>query len=650
MTRRMSRSTPAFDLARDVRRMATLLMSATTSSIRWRIALALGLVIAGAALSALAPLALQLTIDTLTRPALGTAESMPQYDPTLAIGLALAYVLSICAARWINDIRPWIAGAAEHQLLARVQQRIYAHLMALPLRDHLDRSSGALSQSLQQAVTGLQLLLMNTVHGVLPVVVELSVVLAVLTTQAPTALGVTFIVTAACYLVIFTSGTSHTGRRAAEVTSASQDLQAAVTDGLLNIEAIKLFGAESQVGQRQGDRVWRLGAAWIALHRQRAVVGSAITAVFAVSLAITLVLAADAVVRGDMSIGAFVLTQVYMLQMVRPLDMLGAAARDIVQAQAFVRPVLALLARPREPVSHKPTTDPLDVLPDAKSTPPRTPTLKPAFGTRPVPSTEPLRDIRCLGPREGLRLELRQVHVRHGPHRSVLQDLDLVLDAGQTLAIVGASGAGKTTLIRLLTGLIPPDRGEVLMDGQPVCPVQPAAWRACIGVVPQDPLLMDDTLAANIALGRPDALRQDIMRAAVAAQLHAAIERMPDGYDTRVGQRGQRLSGGERQRVAIARALLRQPRLLVLDEATSMLDTETERRVLEQVTKACQGRSTLIIAHRLSTVRHADEIVVLAGGRVAERGTHEQLLVRRGLYADMWEAHAMRSTFPARGP
>jgi ATP-binding cassette subfamily B protein len=240
--------------------------------------------------------------------------------------------------------------------------------------------------------------------------------------------------------------------------------------------------------------------------------------------------------------------------------------------------------------------------------------------------------------------------VRHGPHRSVLQDLDLVLDAGQTLAIVGASGAGKTTLIRLLTGLIPPDRGEVLMDGQPVCPVQPAAWRACIGVVPQDPLLMDDTLAANIALGRPDALRQDIMRAAVAAQLHAAIERMPDGYDTRVGQRGQRLSGGERQRVAIARALLRQPRLLVLDEATSMLDTETERRVLEQVTKACQGRSTLIIAHRLSTVRHADEIVVLAGGRVAERGTHEQLLVRRGLYADMWEAHAMRSTFPARGP
>lgn len=225
-----------------------------------------------------------------------------------------------------------------------------------------------------------------------------------------------------------------------------------------------------------------------------------------------------------------------------------------------------------------------------------------------------------------------------------------MLDAGQTLAIVGASGAGKTTLIRLLTGLIPPDRGEVLMDGQPVCPVQPAAWRACIGVVPQDPLLMDDTLAANIALGRPDALRQDIMRAAVAAQLHAAIERMPDGYDTRVGQRGQRLSGGERQRVAIARALLRQPRLLVLDEATSMLDTETERRVLEQVTKACQGRSTLIIAHRLSTVRHADEIVVLAGGRVAERGTHEQLLVRRGLYADMWEAHAMRSTFPARGP
>ena len=348
MTRQVTRSLRQHDMPGDLRRMATLLMSATTASIRWRVALALALVIAGATLSALAPLALQLTIDTLTQPTLGAAGSMPESDPALAIGLALAYVLSIGAARWIHDIRPWIAGAAEHQLLARVQQRIYAHLMALPLRDHLDRSSGGLSQSLQQAVTGLQLLLMNTVHGVVPVAVELSVVLAVLTTQAPTALGLTFIVTAACYLVIFTSGTSHTGRRAADVTSASQDLQAAVTDGLLNIEAIKLFGAESQMGQRHGDRVWRLGAAWTALHRQRAVVGSAITAVFAVSLAITLVLAANAVVRGDMSIGAFVLTQVYMLQMVRPLDMLGAAARDIAQAQAFVRPVLALLARDRK--------------------------------------------------------------------------------------------------------------------------------------------------------------------------------------------------------------------------------------------------------------------------------------------------------------
>lgn len=644
MTLHMTRSLTPADLASDLRRMATLLMSAATAAIRWRIALALGLVIAGATLTALAPLALQLTIDTLTQPAGGAVESMQGSDPALAIGLALAYVLSIGAARWINDIRPWIAGAAEHQLLARVQQRIYDHLMALPLRDHLDRSSGALGQSLQQAVTGLQLLLMNTVHGVVPVVVELSVVLVVLATQAPTALGVTFIVTAACYLVIFTSGTSHTGQRAAEVTSASQDLQAAVTDGLLNVEAIKLFGAESQMGQRHGDRIWRLGAAWIALHRQRAAVGSAITAVFAVSLAITLVLAANAVVQGEMSIGTFVLTQVYMLQMVRPLDMLGAAARDIAQAQAFVRPVLALLARPREPGSQRPTPDQLDVRLDVTSTPPRAPTLVPTFGTGSGPSKEPFRDIRCHGPRDGLRLELRQVHVRHGPHRSVLQDLDLVLDAGQTLAVVGASGAGKTTLIRLLTGLIPPDSGEVRIDGQPVCPGQPAAWRDCIGVVPQDPLLMDDTLAANIALGRPDALRQDIMRAAVAAQLHAAIERMPEGYDTRVGQRGQRLSGGERQRVAIARALLRQPRLLVLDEATSMLDTETERRVLEQITKAGQGRSTLIIAHRLSTVRHADEIVVLAGGRVTERGTHEQLLMRSGHYAGMWGADTARTT------
>lgn len=644
----MTRSGPANDRPGDLRRMAMLLVSASTAAIRWRIAWALTLVMAGAALTALAPLALQMTIDALTRPTEGTDEPALGSDPALAIGLALAYVLSIGTSRWINDIRPWIAGAAEHRLLARVQQRIHDHVMALPLRDHLDRPSGALSESLQQAVTGLHLFLMNTVHGLVPVVIELAVVLVVLAIQAPATLGVTFVVTAVCYLVIFASSASDNGRRAAAVTGASQDLQAVVTDGLLSIEAIKLFGAQSQMGRRHGDRVWRLGAAWIALHRQRAAVGATITTVFVVSLATTLVIAANAVVNGEMSIGAFVLAQVYMLQMVRPLDMLGAAARDLAQAQAFVRPVLTLLARPCEPESPRPPPDRLEGAPAAGSTRPGSTPPTPPSGVRPVPSNTPrnatIRSIRCQRPCGGLRVELRQVQVQHGPHRRVLQDLDLTIDAGQTVAVVGASGAGKTTLIRLLAGLIPPDRGEVLINGQPLQAGQPAAWRDCIGVVPQDPMLIDDTLAANIALGRAHAPRQDVVRAAVAAQLHAAIERMPDGYDTLVGQRGQRLSGGERQRVAIARALLRQPRLLVLDEATSMLDGETESRVLEQLMQAGRDRTTLIIAHRLSTVRHADEIVVLAGGRVAERGTHDQLLARRGHYAGLWGANAFDPT------
>jgi ATP-binding cassette subfamily B protein len=317
-----------------------------------------------------------------------------------------------------------------------------------------------------------------------------------------------------------------------------------------------------------------------------------------------------------------------MLQVVRPLEMLGVAMRDLSQAVAFIHPLLDVLRVPMEV--------PARALPGPEQAPER---CAPGTAAAPPPAT------RTIGSRQGApRIRFQGVHFGYDANRPVLKDFELDIEAGAMVAIVGASGSGKSSIARLLLRFYDPVAGQILLDQLPVDALAIGELRGMIGLVPQDVALFNDTIAANIGIAVSGAQRRDIEHAARVAHLHDFISQLPAGYDTLVGERGLKISGGERQRIAIARAILRRPRIYVLDEATSMLDSRTEAAVLRSVREAAAGCTTLTIAHRLSTARHADEIVVLENGRITERGRHASLIANGGAYARLWHAQLRGDT------
>jgi len=328
----------------------------------------------------------------------------------------------------------------------------------------------------------------------------------------------------------------------------------------------------------------------------------AATMTFGLALAGCLHFTINAVEQGTMSVGGFVLANVYLLQMVRPLEVLGSASRDLSRALGFMRPLLDILAEPPESAAG-------------------------------VPQTQEDPDLRWT---QAPSIRLENVHFGYDPARPVLHGLSVEFAAGRTTALVSRSGAGKSSIIRLLLRLYAPQEGRILVDGQPIDALAAADLRSRVGLVMQDCALLHTTAARNIALGLPDATRHDIELAARRAELHAVIESLPSGYDTTLGERGQTLSGGERQRLAIARAVIRRPLIYLLDEPTSMLDSATEAAVMRTLRQVTSGCTTILVAHRLTTVMHADEIVVLEGGRVRERGQHRDLVGKGGLYAQLW--------------
>ena len=611
-----------------------LLRDQADGGVRAGLAAATLLVVAGGLLTALAPLALKDLVDTLAAqpPAATPAGAQDPGAPTRAVlGLAALYLLALCGGRLLGELRPFLAGTAEQRLYARLGCRFFGHLLALPLAFHLQRRSGSLVHSLGQATLGCQLLLATLVTGIVPVAVELlaAVVVLVHLDQAP--LVLCFIASAVAYAAVFTAGTRQLRVRAREVADASLATHALLADGLLNIETVKCCTAERSLQERFSVTAGTLQARWAQLHRHRAGLGLAVTAVFTVSVGTSLVLASEGVQRGTLTLGGFVLANAYMLQLVRPLERLGAAARDIAQSLEFIRPLLDVLRT-------APEDSATDAAPDAgaRNTTRREP------GRASPPAARPAAPSARKAP-GALAISLRGVHLAYDHRRPVLQGLDLDIAAGTTVAIVGASGSGKSSIVRLLLRLQQPQSGCIEIGARDIDRWSTASLRQAIGVVPQDTVLFNDTLAANIGIGRPGARRCEIEHAARVAQLHAFIDALPAGYETPVGERGLQLSGGERQRVAIARAVLRRPRVFVFDEATAMLDAQTEAAVLQSLQQACQGCTTLLIAHRLSAVQQAQEIVVLQAGRIAERGSHAALQAAGGLYAQLWHAQTCAS-------
>jgi ABC-type transport system involved in Fe-S cluster assembly fused permease/ATPase subunit len=573
-----------------LRDVLVLLNREATPFVRRRLTWILLLVAVSAILTALGPVALKLLVDGFTAHGHGELGS-----PVLLVAL---YALSQWLARIANELRGLMYRRIQWRMFRTLSERMFAHLMHLPLRFHLDRHTGAVCETLTNGLEGLQLALNQLVLTVLPLTAELATVLVVLARMAPPPFLALYCGAMGLYFSAFTYSAAAVLQSARKASAARVEAGAVITDGLLNYETVKYFTAESMVQERVAKALLRSETEWLTFAHLFARSGLLAASIYAGFLTATIWYATREVLRGYMTVGDFVLVNTYMLQLVRPVELLGYAMQSCSQGLAMLEKLTHLFRETTEP-----------------QLPPRA------------------RYVAGPG-----RLEFERVDLTYRNDQPVLRDVSFEVVPKSTLGIVGPSGSGKSSIVRLLMRLLEPDRGRILLDGIPICELALPHLRSAIAVVPQDIVLFNDTLAYNIAFGRVDASFGDVQRAARIAHLHEFIMSLPEGYDTRVGERGVKLSGGERQRVSIARAVLKSPRIYVFDEATSSLDTQTEQEILTSLREIAKHSSTLVIAHRLSTVLHADEIVVLEHGRIVEQDNHTSLLRQNGRYAALWRA------------
>jgi len=574
-----------------LREVIGLIWTDATGFVRLRLVVALLLIMAASAMTALGPVALKLVVDGFAGQ--GSAAGVS------AVTLIGLYVLSQWLARTVGEIRGLVYARAERRMSRMLSERLFAHVMRLPLRFHLERQTGAISQTLDNGLNGYQMVLHTLVFTILPVATELGTIVFVLSRlNQPAFLGL-FAGAIVAYAVVFWYS-AFTIMAAAKAASDSQiNATAVMTDSILNYETVKYFTAESVVQERVSRVLTQTEDGWVGFYRRWAYNGLGVATIFAGFLAVTILYAAHEVQAGRMTVGSFVLINTYMLQVVRPVEMLGYAMQSLSQGMAFLEKLFDI------------------------------------FREKPEPFV--VSDMSPTGAGVG-KLDFEAVGVAYRSDRVILRDVNFTLPAGKTLGVVGGSGAGKSTLVRLLVRLIEPDTGRILLDGISIGDLPLSTVRQAIAVVPQDTVLFNDTIGYNIAFGKAGSTQAEIEHAARLAHLHDFIMSLPDGYDTRVGERGIKLSGGEKQRVSIARAAIKRPRIYVFDEATSSLDSHTEREILRNLREISRFSTTLVIAHRLSTVVHADEIVVLEGGTIVERGSHSALLRQSGKYAALWQA------------
>jgi len=584
---------PSAFLPASLREVTRLFWSAASSYVRRRILLALLLVVISSAITALAPLVLKFVVDGFSG------------EPT-ALGLSVfvlagLYILGQWLGRVIGELRTLAHGQADRRLYRALSDRLFSHVMQLPYAFHVERQTGAVNEALSNGLQGFNLVLQTSIYTLLPVVVQLSTVAVVLTKLDQPIFLVLFLFAMACYAAAFTYGAMKITKAARGASSAQIEARAVMTDSILNYETVKLFTAEPMVRERLDAALGRTESEWLRFYRSRTVNGVLVATIFASFLGVTILYATREVMAGRMSVGTFVLVNTYMIQLVAPIEQIGFAMQSLSHGYAFLGKMLDLFRQ------------------------------KPETSSPPSSSRVESKDHVVAG-----ALTFENVSASYGPDRQILKDVSFHVPPGRTLAIVGSSGAGKTSIIRLLFRLYEPTSGRILADGTPISTMPLEALRSAIAVVPQDTVLFNESIGYNIGFGRIGSTPAQIEEAAKIAHLHEFICKLPEGYNTKVGERGLKLSGGEKQRVAIARAALKHPRIYVFDEATSSLDSRTEKEILTNIRELSRHATTLIIAHRLSTVVRADEIVVLHRGSIVERGTHAELLSHQGHYAELW--------------
>jgi ATP-binding cassette subfamily B protein len=574
-----------------LREVVGLVWTHATPFVKRRLIAALLLLVIASVLTALGPVALKLVVDQFAGQSSASAVSSG-----LLIG---GYVLSQYLSRSIGEIRGLVYTRAERRMFRSLSEKLFSHVMHLPFSFHTNRQTGAISQTLDNGQQGYQLVLHHLIFTLLPVIAELATVIVVLLSFNHPEFLALFCGAVVCYATAFSFFAIRIAKAADSASSAHVASTAAMTDAVLNYETVKFFAAEHVVEDRLSRALERTEDGWVGFYRRYAYNGLGVAAIYAAFLAAAVLYAAHQVKQGRMTVGDFVLVNTYMLQIIRPIEMLGYAMQGFSQGMAMLRKMLELFHEQTEPM------------------------------------TDVRREPLTGGP---VALAFDRVSLSYNAERAVLKDVSFMLPAGKTLGIVGGSGAGKSTIVRLLVRLYEPDGGQILFDGIPTSELSLSQLRRAIAVVPQDTILFNDTVGYNIGFGRSGATQDEIEQAARLAHLHDFIMSLPDGYETKVGERGVKLSGGERQRVSIARGALKRPSIYVFDEATSSLDSRTEREILANLNEISKSSTTLIIAHRLSTVVHADEIIVLGQGTVLERGTHSQLLEMGGAYAALWWA------------
>jgi ATP-binding cassette subfamily B protein len=529
----------------------------------------------------------------------------PKHGGALVVPVALigAYGLARIAASGFGEWRDALFARVQQRTVRRVARETFIHLHRLSLAFHLERQTGGLARAIDRGTRGIEQVLRFAVFNILPTLFEVLLVTGILWRMFNWRFAaITFgaVLTYIGFTLLFANWRVRFRR---EMNSRDSDAQTKALDSLLNYETVKYFGNEALEAARFDASLAAYERAAIKSQVTLSALNFGQATIITLGLVAVMLMAAGDVAHAGMSVGRFVLVNTYLIQLYQPLNFLGFVYREIKQGLVDMEQMFRLLAE------HTAITD----RPDAR---PLTPSAAPAS------------------------LAFEAVRFGYGPERTILDDISFTLNPGKTIAIVGPTGSGKSTITRLIFRFYEPSAGRILIDGTDLLDLSQESLRAAIGVVPQDTVLFNDTIAYNIAYGRPDASEAEIARAARLAQIHDFIAHLPQGYATRVGERGLKLSGGERQRIAIARTILKNPRLLILDEATSALDTATEREINTALRQLVETRTTLVIAHRLSTVIDADEILVLAAGRIAERGTHAALLAKSGLYAALWAIQA----------
>ncbi len=558
-----------------------------------RIGLALALVVAAKLANLVVPMVLKQLVDGLS-------------IRDLAIGMPIALLLAYGASRLLvtlfTELRQVVFARVMARVARQVALQVFRHLHALSLRFHLNRRTGGVARDVERGSGAIGDLLDWSLYTIVPTALEVLLVAAVLVWAYDWIFALLVFLTLAAYIAYTFAVTNWRNRFYRAAVEADTRANERAVDSLLNYETVKYFNNEEHEARRYDHALLDLEEAQVKSRSTLGVLNFGQSAIIAIGVTSVMWRAAAGVVAGTMTVGDLVLVNAYLLQLAAPLNLLGMMYREVKQGLINLERLFGLLDEPRE----------VEDRPDAT-------------------------DLSTSRP--SIRFEA--VHFAYDPRRSILHDIDFEVAAGATVAVVGHSGSGKSTLARLLYRFHDVGAGHIRISddhgqGHDLRDLSQASLRRAIGIVPQDTVLFNDSIYYNIAYGRPDASREDVEHAARAAHIHDLIVSLPDGYDSQVGERGLKLSGGEKQRVAIARALLKNPAILIFDEATSALDSASEKAIQAELERIAVGRTTLVIAHRLSTVMNADQILVLDQGHIVERGRHSDLLTRNGHYARMW--------------